>query len=494
MKTVYYNGKVYCGEGLYNEAFSVENGIFVKVGKNKDLIAAKNDDDILVDLNGKFVCAGINDSHMHVLMYGYALNSVMLFENTSSLKDVQTAISKFITDKKVPKGNWVTAIGWNQDYFTDVKRMPNKFDIDAVAPDNPVIAYRCCEHCALLNSYALQELGIESESGLFFDGEMDPIKELLPKKTIREIKDYIVCACKALRSYGITSCQTDDFSAFDNVDYHDVIRAYKELEDEGLLSVRIYEQCNFKTPDDFKGFVNKGYYTGMGTDWFKIGPLKILGDGSLGARTAYLTKPYADDPNNFGVLNYTQEDFDDYITFANKNKFDVCVHAIGDACLDMVLDSFEKAYNEMPWEAPRHGIVHCQITRYDQLLRIARLKLSVYAQTIFLDYDIGIVYNRIGKERAEFSYSWKTLMKMGVLVSNGSDCPVELPNVIKGIKCATTRKTADGSSDAYLPDQAFTLEEAIDSYTICSAKQAHEDSYKGLIKEGYISDFSELKI
>ncbi len=177
------------------------------------------------------------------------------------------------------------------------------------------------------------------------------------------------------------------------------------------------------------------------------------------------------------------------IGYAHAHGMQAAVHAIGDACLDRVLHAYEKALSEHPAEDHRHGIVHCQITRPDQLETIQRLGLHVYAQTIFLDYDTQIVEKRVGKELAATSYSWKTLMRNGVSVSNGSDCPVELPDVMAGIQCAVTRKPLSGQLPPYLPDQAFTVREAIDSYTIESAKASFEEAEKGQIRPGMLADF-----
>ena len=139
----------------------------------------------------------------------------------------------------------------------------------------------------------------------------------------------------------------------------------------------------------------------------------------------------------------------------------------------------------------RHGIVHCQIMRPDQWEKIKALNLHVYAQTIFLDYDINIVKQRVGEELAQTSYCWKSLMDKGVTVSNGSDAPVELPDVMAGVQCAVTRRTLNGANE-YLPNEAFSIKEAIDSYTIEAAKSSFEEDRKGMIREGMLADFVVL--
>jgi len=302
----------------------------------------------------------------------------------------------------------------------------------------------------------------------------------------------IRAACAALNAQAITSAHTDDFSTFANLPWETVNEAYRELEESGELTVRIYEQANFTNLPEFSAFVEAGNTTGTGTDYFKIGPLKMLGDGALGARTAFLSRPYADDPTTRGLPVFTQEVFDEMIGYANEKGMHVAVHAIGDACLDRVLNSIEKALAAHPRADHRHGIVHCQITRPDQLEKIAALNLHIYAQSIFLDYDIRIVQPRVGEELAATSYSWKTLMNKGVTVSNGSDCPVELPRVLGGIQCAVTRTCLDGSEVPYLPEEAFTVEEALRSFTVSGAYAAFEEDTKGQIQPGMLADFVVL--
>ena len=249
------------------------------------------------------------------------------------------------------------------------------------------------------------------------------------------------------------------------------------------------EQSNFVDLPSLKEFVESGHVTGTGTNYFKIGPLKMLGDGALGARTAFLSRPYADDPSTCGIPVFSQETLDEMIGYANAHGMQVAVHTIGDACLDRVLKAYEKALAEHPRDDHRHGIVHCQITREDQLEKIAAYQLHVYAQSIFLDYDNHIIEQRVGKELAATSYSWKTLMEKGVSVSNGTDCPVELPDALASMQCAVTRTTLHDHVGPYLPAQSFTVQEALDSYTVRSAEASFEEKIKGRIVPGMLADF-----
>ena len=501
MKTAYIHGQVYTGTLPLKQAFLVEDGKFLAVGSDEEILAIKPDQ--TTNLNNQFVCAGFHDSHMHLLNLGQALSVAPLHLYTGSLQEMIVCLQHM----KPGRGGWILGRGWNQDLFKDVSRMPNRFDLDQVSTEFPVCAVRACGHAMVVNSKALEILGITANTpqlpggeivmedgqpnGILFDNAMDLVYAAVPAPTKEDIRQMLRAAAAMLNSYGITSCQSDDYCVFQNVPWKVINEAYQELEAAGQLTVRVYEQANFTNIASLSSFIDAGNNTGIGTEFFRIGPLKMLGDGALGARTAFLTKPYADAPDTRGLSVFTAEVFDEMIGYANAKGMQVAVHCIGDACLDLVLNSIEKALAEHPRQDHRHGIVHCQITRPDQLERIAKLNLHVYAQSIFLDYDLHIVEDRVGKDLAQSSYSWKTLMNKGATVSNGSDCPVEMPNVMGGIQCAVTRCDLKGNGP-YLPDEAFTLQEALDSFTKMGAKASFEETIKGEIKPGMLADFVVL--
>ncbi len=501
---LYIHGQVFTGENMV-EAFAVDQGKFVAAADTETLRQAYPQAE-MVDLEGRFVCAGFNDSHMHVLNDGYGLDSLHLAEHTGSLKEMKAYIAEEIVRRQIKPGQWLRGRGWNHDFFSDGHRFPTRYDLDEISTENPLCLVRACGHACVVNSKALEMIGVNRSTaqpdgghfdvdeageplGIFRENALDMVYSKLPQPNREELKTMLVAAMKHLNSFGITSSQTDDFVVFHALDYHEVIEAYRELEQEGRMTVRIYEQNHFTNLKDLKAFIAEGGNTGVGSDVFRFGPLKMLGDGSLGARTAFMSVPYADDPSTSGIPVYSQEAFDEMIGYAHEHGMQVAIHSIGDGILDRIMNAIEKALEKNPRADHRHGIIHCQITRPDQLERMARLNLHCYAQTIFLDYDIKIVEERIGKERASSSYNFKTLMDHGVWVSNGSDCPVELPNVLGGIQCAVTRSTLKEHIGPYLPDQAMTVKEAIQTFTIGSAHASFEENIKGKIAPGMLADF-----
>ena len=501
MSIAYINGRIYTGKLPLQEAFLVEAGKFTLVGSNREILAQPAEK--VVDLKGRFLCAGFNDSHMHLLNFGQALSVANLAAHTSSLEDMLDCLGQ----TPPGRGGWILGRGWNQDLFSGDHVMPTRWDLDRVSLECPVCAVRACGHALSVNSKALELLGITGQTpqmeggriileqgepnGVLLDNAMELVLEKIPLPDKSEIKAMLRCASRELNRRGITSCHSDDYSAFQNLPWETVNEAYREMEADGELTVRVYEQANFTTAQALRAFIDAGNCTGVGSEMFRIGPLKMLGDGALGARTAFLSRPYADDPTTKGLCVFPPEVFDQMIGLANEANMQTAIHCIGDACLDLVLNSIEKALINHPRKDHRHGIVHCQITRADQLERICRLGLHVYAQSIFLDYDIHIVHERAGDDLAQTSYRWKTLMAKGATVSNGSDCPVEWPNVLGGIQCAVTRRDLKGC-DPYLPEEAFTVEEALNSFTQGGAWASFEEREKGCIAPGMMADFVVL--
>ncbi len=508
VKTAYFNGQVYTGELPLRRAFLVEDGFFLRTGSDGEILGQLSEGDVRVDLRGHFVCPGFNDSHLHLLSYGSSLRGARLAEHTGSLAKMLDCLRTHLAETPPAEGQWLLGRGWNQDLFSDVRRMPDRHDLDTVSAEIPIMVTRACGHCCVVNSAALAAAGIGPDTaapeggaigfseglpdGRLYDNAIDLAQRAIPAPGRQEIRGMLRAACREVNRRGITSVQTDDDLVFPGVDWETVHAVYREMEADGELTVRVNEQVQITEPEELLRFIEAGNHTGTGSRMFRIGPLKILGDGSLGSRTAFLSRPYADEPGTRGFPLYSREHLDRMISIAHGHGMQVAVHAIGDACLDWVLDAVGAALAADPRPNHRHGVVHCQITRPDQLERIRELGMRVYAQTIFLDYDNHIVEKRAGKELAASSYSWKTLMDRGVSVSNGSDCPVELPDVMTGIECAVTRTSLDGYGP-YLPGQAFTVQEALDSFTIRGAEASFEEDVKGRIAPGYLADFTVLR-
>lgn len=511
MDLMFVNGKIYTmdKDSTIAEGVLVKDNRIFKVGSSEEILSLKDDNTKVIDLEGKTMVPGFTDSHMHLVNYGYALMQVDLI-GVTSIDEINERVAQYIKDKNIEKGIWVRGRGWNQDYFNGEKVFPTRYDLDKISTDYPIVITRTCGHVAVANSKALELTGIKKGTpqiegghfdldedgeplGIFRENALGVLYGAIPSPTKEEIKEMITSAIEKMNRCGITSVGTDDLESLPGVAYAEIIEAYLELKDEGNLNMRIYEQCLLPQIDRLKEFINKGYKTGWGDEYFKIGPLKLLLDGSLGARTAALNEPYEDDPTTSGIITATQQELDELVSFAHNNGTQVAIHGIGDKGMYMAFEAIEKALGENPKEDHRHGIVHCQITDEYLLNKFKELDAVAYIQPIFLDYDWKIVKDRVGDRREKTSYNWKTMVDLGVNIACGSDSPVDSFNVMYGIYEAVTRKDLQGNPEGgWLPEQGLTVEEALIGYTTGGAYASFEEDIKGSIEEGKLADMVVL--
>jgi len=507
MTTRYQNARVFTANKQSADSFVVDEGRFIFVGTQRDAEKAYPNVKV-IDLNGKFVCPGFNDSHMHLLELGSTLMEAQLTPHTDSLDHVLDALKAFVDQH--PQECFYLGRGWNQDDFSDVKRYPTRDDLDGICPDKPILITRTCGHVAVANSAALRLGGIDTHApvieggcvvidacgrpnGVLEENAISIISSHIPVPDREGLKQRLLLAMTHVNSYGITSVQSDDFIST-GAPFEEVIAAYQELRKEGRMTVRVTEQCQLLSVEDLNRFLSLGYHTGWGNEWFRIGPLKIISDGSLGSRTALLRQPYSDAPDTCGISSQSKETLCALVLRAHSAGMQIAAHAIGDAAADLVLDAVEQAQNLCPRSDARHGIVHAQILTQEQVKRMHKLGMHAYIQSIFLDYDTTIVYSRLGS-RADEAYPAASLLASGVTLSGGSDSPVEPPNVLLGLQCAVTRLPVTRSIAApYLPHEALTLSQALLSFTASGAYVSFEENIKGCIQTGMLADFTVLGI
>ncbi len=392
---------------------------------DRTIFAMRNEDDSLDMTKAYLELPPLWDTHMHLLNYANAKQMVSLH----GTKSVQDCIEAGKERLKTFTGEFLLGRGWNQNEFSD-QCFPTKADLNLISTEIPIIFTRTCGHVAIANDATMKRLEgnphpeIDWETGTIIEAGLNELYALIPSPDVPTIKVMLLDAIEDLRYHGILEVHTDDFTALSDRDYEKVIQAYTELDNEGKLKVKVVQQCLLQTKEELEGFLQKGHRMGQGTENFKIGPLKLLLDGSLGARTAYMREDYHDDTGNRGIRIYEDETLQELVDMANEQGMDVIMHAIGDAAIDQAMDAIERTQKKYPRANARHGIVHCQITSNDQLDRMAKLNIVVYVQPIFIRDDSKILVNRVGKEKASTSYNWKGMQDRGIEVFAGSDAPV----------------------------------------------------------------------
>jgi len=501
MRIALTHGKIYVEAHHFEEALLVEDGFIKYVGKNNDVLTMIDENTNHIDLMGKTLVPGFNDSHLHF----YNTANVFNWIHLKGLDSIDTMISHIKSEFTKQIGPVVYGMGWNQENFIkDHNRFPNRHDLDAINCDRPMVLYRMDGHMIVCNTLALKlmmdiehpqqmsggEIILDEKGhalGILSEKAVDLLTHLPQQNDPLMIKNHIESLIKLAHKQGITSVQVNDLMIDDETNL--IEEAYLNYS-KNNPKIRITHQICFEDLETFKKRIETGYVI-QNDRFLRYGPLKLFADGTLGARTAALLNPYEDDPDNRGILTLSEEELTQWIHTAHKNRIPVVLHVIGDRTLDQVL-RVVASLND-PLNTLRHGIIHLQITNDNLLQRVKDLNLIAYIQPIFLHQDLHILEKRIGKKRASRSYAFKTLIDSGCVSPFSSDSPIESFNVFENIHCAVLRQDLYGFPEAgFYPEECVSITDAIDAYTIAGAYASHEEHYKGRIKKDYLADFVVL--
>ena len=501
---LFYNGHFYTGPGYAASVLWAQGGRIRALG-GPELLAAAPPELPRTDLGGGWALPGFNDSHLHLLDVGRGLASVDLF-GASGPADIAARCAAFVRAHAVPPGQAVYGNGWNQDLFAGPHALPTRADLDAAVPDHPLLLDRVCGHIMLCNTAALRAAGITSQTpdppgggidrgpggepnGLLRDNAAALVRPLLPAETPAACAGRWRAALAHAAAHGLTSVQTCDVRSRD---WPTVLAALEELDAQDALPLRLTLQCAMDTPEDLQALWDAGYRPGAHGKRWKIGPLKLFLDGSLGARTAWLRGGYADAPGAHGLCCLPMAEALALARKADAAGMQVVAHAIGDGAMEEMLDIIETLNAPRGGANPlRHGVVHCQVTAPGQWDRLAALGAGALVQPIFLDYDHTIVTARCGAALAGTSYAFGDAVRRGLPVSYGTDAPVESLDPLRNLYAAVTRRPLSGGAP-WQPQQAVTRAQALFCYTQGSAWQEFAEAEKGRLAPGFLADFTVL--
>ena len=501
---LFYNGHFYTGPGYAASVLWAQGGRIRALG-GPELLAAAPPELPRTDLGGGWALPGFNDSHLHLLDVGRGLASVDLF-GASGPADIAARCAAFVRAHAVPPGQAVYGNGWNQDLFAGPHALPTRADLDAAVPDHPLLLDRVCGHIMLCNTAALRAAGITSQTpdppgggidrgpggepnGLLRDNAVALVRPLLPAETPAACAGRWRAALAHAAAHGLTSVQTCDVRSRD---WPTVLAALEELDAQDALPLRLTLQCAMDTPEDLQALWDAGYRPGAHGKRWKIGPLKLFLDGSLGARTAWLRGGYADAPGTHGLCCLPMAEALALARKADAAGMQVVAHAIGDGAMEEMLDIIETLNAPRGGANPlRHGAVHCQVTAPGQWERLAALGAGALVQPIFLDYDHTIVTARCGAALAGTSYAFGDAVRRGLPVSYGTDAPVESLDPLRNLYAAVTRRPLSGGAP-WQPQQAVTRAQALFCYTQGSAWQEFAEAEKGRLAPGFLADFTVL--
>lgn len=501
MGSLVHGGNIYTlqQEGQKVEAIFFEKGKIVDYGQ-KNMLEKIYQNRIKenIDLYGNTLLPGFVDSHMHLVGYGEKLLRLDL----SRCRSKEEALEKVAAfAREVPEGEWIIGDGWNENLWVE-KTPITKKELDDYILSHPILLNRICKHAVAVNSKAL-ELARVNEltpvpyggvieldekgllTGILKDQAQELVKKHLPKAADSYVENALRTAIKNAYRLGLTGAHTEDLNYYHG--YVGTCRAFKKIiEEEGHL-FRAHLLVHHEVFSDF--VKSKEAYL-SGGEWVEFGAIKIFADGAFGGRTAFLSRPYKDDPTTRGVSIFTQEQLNELVKKARDQDMPVAVHAIGDAAFEMVLCALEKH--------PLKGIgkdrlIHATMLRADLLDRVKQLPVILDIQPSFVSSDFPWVIERLGEENMDYCYAWKTLLNEGLICAGGSDAPIESADPLCGIQAAVTRtNTFDEKQKGYRMAEALTVYEAVCLYTKGSALAICHEKDRGMIDIGFAADFTVL--
>jgi predicted amidohydrolase YtcJ len=447
----------------------------------------------VIDLAGRTATPGLNDAHAHPMSVGFALLDLDLSpERNAGIADLQALVRDAVAVKS--PGSWILGRGYDDARLAE-GRHPTRADLDAVAPDHPVVLIRMCHHIGAANSAALRLAGITRDTpdpdngrfdrdehgeltGVLREGALTLVRAAIPEPDEAAMMAALQAGGREFLRQGVTS--TVEAGIRDSCE----LRAYQRLREQGKLPVRTYLMMMLdETLDDL---VSLGIRTGFGDEWVRIGPAKLFSDGSIGGRTAMMHAPYEGQPDNHGLWMMPPEELKAKVRRAHDAGFQVGIHAIGDAAIDLVLDAYEEAQRANPRPDARHRIEHCSIVDDRILGRIRDLGTIPIPGTSFLRHFRDAYVNNLGEWRIGQAYGMRSFARLGITAAASSDAPVVPVNALAGVQTMVTRRDILGRPCN--PEEAISLEDALRAYTVNGAYASFEEGMKGMLRPGMLGD------
>lgn len=506
---IFINAKAYTleAEGVIKEAIVIKDGKFVFVGTTEEALERYEAKEV-IDLEGKTVLPGMGDSHLHFFAFCQTFTTVDLGGAKSKKEAIERLAAKAA---ETPEGEWIKGSNFDQSKWDDCEdQLPTKEDLDMASTKHPIVIKRVCLHTAVANTMALSKAGIGKgydfgvggtvvldedgmPNGIFREQASKIYDELIPDPFLipENKKKYMKKGFDLAVQYGLTMMHT---YAAEIWKYSEDINDYIELNRKGELPVRMTVCLDY--------FYDKPFVTkAEREDPFRaaqFGTFKIFSDGSLGSRSAKLFEPYDDDPTTDGILVISQEDLNEKMLKGYEMGLQPAIHCIGDKGLDVVLTAIEYTLEK----SREHGmtqreqddrlpfrIIHAQMANPELIERMAKLPVVLDIQPSFFLTDLHWIKDRVGEKRANMSYTWKTYQEAGLMMTGGSDCPVEMFSPWNGIYSLVARKDLDGYPEGGVqPEEKLSVYDAVCMFSKNIPYANGEQDLMGTIEAGKFAD------
>lgn len=507
------NGKVVTVDAAMPEAqaIAIRGDRIVAVGTNQSIQAYVGSATEVIDLRGQLAIPGLVESHGHFMGLGQSKLTLDLMD----VKDWDEIVAMVAAAAKQAKpGEWILGRGWHQEKWTsapkpNVEGFPFHDALSKVSPNNPVMLTHASGHATFVNAKAMEAANLTRTTVNPSGGEILKDATGRPIGLLRETASGIVgrayeqwrsaktaaerdgdarrqvqLSVQASLEKGVTSFH-DAGSNFSTLD------VLKQVAAEGGLGIRLWVMVR-DSNDNLRAKLAQYRAVGLNDNHLTIAAIKVVADGALGSRGAWMLDPYSDSPASVGLPTNSPESIAETSQIALEHNVQLCVHAIGDRANREVLNVYERAFKSRPDQKDlRWRIEHAQHISAADIPRFGRLGVIPVMQGIHATSDAPYVLARLGPKRAEEgAYVWQKLMQTGAIIANGTDVPVERIDPMANFYATVTRKTKDGS--VFFGDQKMSRAEALKSYTWNGAFAAKEETLKGSITVGKLADITVL--
>ncbi|NVD45481.1 amidohydrolase [Qipengyuania atrilutea] len=452
------------------------------------------DTDNRVDGKGRVMLPGFIDSHLHIMGLGFGALTLDL-SGTNSLAEAQQKIAEFAAAN--PSRPWILGRGWNQEKW-GLGRFPTAAELDAVVADRPVWLERVDGHAGWGNTLAIERAGITAKTadpdggrieriagsgapaGVFVDRAGDLVSQTIPAPRPAERDLAFAKAQELLHARGITAAADMGTTIED-------WQAFRRAGDTGRLTLRVMSYAAGVEAMDLIG--GGGPTPWLYDDRLRLNGVKLYLDGALGSRGAWLKRPYADDAGNRGLPLLTPAALRNQMSRAALGNFQPAVHAIGDAADAEVLGAVDELADSYGGDR-RWRIEHAQIVDPVDLAAFGQHGIIASMQPVHQTSDRLMAEARLGADRLDGAYAWKSIADTGAVLVFGSDAPVELPDVLAGMAVAISRVDADGQPfGGWRPEEVVDRERALAAYTSNGAYAGYAEKHFGKLVAGQRADF-----
>lgn len=468
---------------IHDALVIIEDNKIKDVGPRKEIKIPE--EAVVIDASGKTVVPGLIDSHTHFLAMGYRLTHLDLSKSTS-IKEIIEGLNDYIETRGIQPGKWVQGRAWDDQNLAE-KRYPTRYDLDTVSPENPVMLTRICGHMIVLNSRALEACKITQDTpnppgGLVDKDKQDDLTGILrdarslvqpfvSPPTYEELRQGLRDAIKYAHSLGVTGIH--DASRPDESTPQSSTTPYVDARKDGELRLRCHVMTGYPREPS-------------GDEWLSFGTLKIGIDGSIGAQTALLYEPYANNPTTTGVYVGDKELNKERAFEAHEKRGIVAIHAIGDLAITEAIDRIEEVLYAEPRDDHRYRIEHYEYPAVEDIDKSMKLGIIASMQPNFVGewaWQGGMYETRLGQKRLQRCNPYRRLLDLGFHIPFGSDGMPFHP--LYGIWSAVNHP---------IRESRISVEEAVKCYTLEGAYATREEQFKGSIEPGKVADITILPI